>query len=549
MTKAQAETFDFIIVGTGAAGLVAALTAAKNGLKPLVIEKADVWGGSSALSGGGLWIPNNHLMQADGENDSLEAALTYMDDVIADVGPASSRERKLAYLENGPAMAKLMEELGFRWTRAPRYPDYYPDRPGGRIGRLLEGRTFNGKRLGPWLKTLRKTAQPSLAMDTDSIPRLPTVIRSARSFFTTLRVFARTLAFRLTGRIPSSQGQSLVAQLMFMVQERRLPVSLNTGLKELVFEGSKVIGVVVEDHQGLRTINATKGVLLCAGGFARNAEFRLKHQGVTGQWSSASPDDQGDAIQIGVAAGAATALMDDAWWGPSFMYPGDVPGFCLWERTLPGSIIVDDKGERYFNEAESYIDAGHTMLTRNKTSRAVPSWLIMDGRFRRRYVFGVMPPGMTPKAMFTSGFFEKAATLDELARKCGIDPAGLEHTVERHNAFSKSGVDEDFGRGGTVYDHYFSDSSVKPNPTLGPIDKGPYLACKVYPGDLGTKGGLLTDEYARVLRDSGEVIDGLYASGNTTASVMGRTYPGPGSTLGPATTFAYIAANHAARHL
>ncbi|NHF65594.1 FAD-dependent oxidoreductase [Xanthomonas hortorum] len=549
MTKAQAETFDFIIVGTGAAGLVAALTAHKNGLKPLVIEKADVWGGSSALSGGGLWIPNNHLMQADGENDSLEAALTYMDDVIADVGPASSRERKLAYLENGPAMAKLMEELGFRWTRAPRYPDYYPDRPGGRIGRLLEGRTFNGKRLGPWLKTLRKTAQPSLAMDIDSIPRLPTVIRSARSFFTTLRVFVRTLAFRLTGRVPSSQGQSLVAQLMFMVQERRLPVSLSTSLKELVFEGSKVVGVVVEDHQGLRTINATKGVLLCAGGFARNAEFRLKHQGVTGEWSSASPDDQGDAIQIGAAAGAATALMDDAWWGPSFMYPDDVPGFCLWERTLPGSIIVDDKGERYFNEAESYIDAGHAMLARNKIAGAIPSWLIMDGRFRRRYVFGTMPPGLTPKAMFTSGFFEMADTLDELARKCGIDAAGLKRTVERHNAFSKSGVDEDFGRGRTVYDHYFSDSSVKPNPTLGPIDKGPYLACKVYPGDLGTKGGLLTDEHARVLRDSGEVIDGLYASGNTTASVMGRTYPGPGSTLGPATTFAYIAANHAARQL
>lgn len=540
------HAFDLVIVGSGAAGLVAAIVAYQRGLKPLVVEKAAVWGGTSALSGGGLWIPNNHLMRTDGENDSFESALQYMEAVVHEVGPASSRERKIAFLKNGPLMAKLLADVGLPWQRGRRYPDYYPAKPGFRIGRIIEGKPFNGKRLGVWLKTMRRAARPPLTLTTETVSQLPTAIRSARSFSTTLGVFAQTLAFIVTGRTPLSLGEALVAQLMLFVQRFGIEVRLSTALRDLVFENGRVVGVLVESEGVPAVIRASVGVLLCAGGFARNPEFRRHHQGVTGEWSSASPDDQGDAIQIGIAVGAATALMDDAWWGPSFVYPDGTPAFSIWERTLPGSIIVDANGERYFNEAESYVDAGHAMLERNRTVTAIPSWLIMDARFRRRYLFGVMPPGLTPRALLEQGFFRKAATLEELALACGIDPSRLSRTVDRHNGFARTGIDEDFRRGGNICDQYWADPSNKPNSSLAPIERGPFLACQVYPGDLGTKGGLLTDEHSRVLRHDGTVFEGLYATGNTAASVMGRTYPGPGSTLGSAATFAFIAANHAA---
>jgi len=311
----------------------------------------------------------------------------------------------------------------------------------------------------------------------------------------------------------------------------------------LIEENGRIVGVVVGD--GEERILAPRGVLLCAGGFAKDAEYRMPLQGVTGEWSPASPDDTGDAHKIGAAFGADLALMDAATWFPVSIYPDGTINPGIWERTLPGSIIVDHAGQRYTNEAASYVDAGLAMFERDRTTSAIPSWLIFDSRYRNRYFFGGTPPGVT-EAFVKNGFFIRAATLEELAGKCGIDADGLKRTVQRVNAMAATGVDEDFQRGANVYDQYYGDPTNKKNPSFGPIDKAPFFAVRQYPGDLSTKGGLMADEHARVLRPDGSVIEGLYAAGNCAAPVMGRTYPGAGATLGPSMVFAWIAARHSA---
>jgi succinate dehydrogenase/fumarate reductase flavoprotein subunit len=530
---------DFVVVGTGAGGLVGAIAARLGGLNPIIIEKAPVWGGTSALSGGGVWIPNNPLMKRDGVEDSLEAGLAYLDATIGDVGPASSRERRLAYLQEGPEMIAQLAELGFGWRRAPRYPDYYPDYPGGRIGRTLEGVNFDAKRLGPWLNTMRRSAMPDLALSTDAAPQIPTAFRSMKSFATLLSVIGRTIAFRLKGQVPLALGETLVAQLMVIVQKLGIPVRLNTALHSLVEENGRITAVVVKTAQGEERISTARGVLLCAGGFAKDASYRLPLQGVTGEWSPASPDDTGDAHKIGAAVGAQLALMDAATWFPVSIMPDGVINAGIWERTLPGSIIVDPAGHRFVNEAASYVDVGQAMLNRG------PCWLVFDSRYRNRYFFGSTPPRMS-KALVNSGFFVTGSTIPELAAKCSIDADGLVRTIARVNDMASRGVDEDFQRGNNVYDLYYGDPTHKPNAAFGTLEQAPFFATRVYPGDLSTKGGLMADEHARVLREDGSVIGGLYAAGNCAAPVMGRTYPGAGATLGPSMVFAWIAARHCA---
>jgi succinate dehydrogenase/fumarate reductase flavoprotein subunit len=534
-------------VGTGAGGLMGAIAAKLNGLNPVIVEKASVWGGTSALSGGGVWIPANPLMAREGVPDSLEEGRAYMDATIGDVGPASSPERRDAYLQQGPQMIAKLEELGFAWRRAPRYPDYYPAQPGAKVGRTLEGETFDGKKLGAWLATLRRSGLPSMAINTDAAPQIPTAFRSLKSFKTLMSVVGKTAAYQLTGRAPLALGATLVAQLMHIIQQMEIPVRLNTPLRSLVQEGGRVTGVVVE-HDGVQeTISARRGVLLAAGGFAKDAAYRKPLQGVDGSWSPASPDDTGDAQKIGAGVGAELALMDAATWFPVTIYPDGTINAGIWERTLPGSIIVDDTGRRYTNEAASYVDAGLAMLERETADPPVKSWLIFDSRYRNSYFFGSLPPGKkTTQPLVDNGFLVKASTIEELAGKIGVDAATLKQTVARVNAMAAAGVDEDFGRGGNVYDQYYGDPGNAKNPSFGPLDKPPFYATRQYLGDLSTKGGLMADEHARVLRADGSVIEGLYAAGNCAAPVMGRTYPGAGATLGPSMVFAWIAAKHSA---
>lgn len=538
---------DFIVVGTGAGGLVGAIAAKLHGLNPMIIEKTAHWGGTSALSGGGVWIPNNPLMQREGVEDSFEAALTYMEATIGDVGAASSDERKAAYLNIGPKMVQALEAQGLGWVRAPLYPDYHQDQPGALVGRTLEVVSFDGNKLGGWLATMRRSEGPSMVMTTDDAPHIPIMFRSRKALFTAIRMMGRTAAWRARGRKPLSMGASLVAQLMAIVQRLKIPVLLSTPLKSLIQDGERVVGVVTGDGDTEHRFMASRGVLLTTGGFAKNSSYRAQFQEVDGEWSPASPGDTGDAHQIGAAVGAELALMDAATWYPVSVLPNGTINVGIWERTLPGSIIVDASGQRYTNEAASYVNAGRAMLNRNKTVGAVPSWLIFDSRYRSRYFFGDTPPGVNGEFV-KSGFFLKASTLEELAGQCGIDPEGLNRTVRRVNAMAANGVDEDFGRGDNVYDQYYGDPGNRPNPSFGPIDKAPYYATRYYPGDLSTKGGLMADEHARVLRPDGSVIEGLYAAGNCAAPVMGRTYPGAGATLGPAMVFAWIAAQHSAAH-
>ncbi len=544
--QGQNHQFDVLVVGSGAAGITAAIVAAAHGLRPVIIEKAARWGGSSALSGGGLWIPNNPVSLAAGLQDSFDEALTYMETVIGDVGPASSKERKVAFLTNGPEMVRFLQSQGVRFIPARDYPDYYPDKPGGKIGRCIECTFFDLRKLGDLRDTLRRQPIP-VPFHSGEAHHLAKVLTGFSHFAKVLSIFIRGAIFKLLGRDMVGMGAALVAHLMYVARRYNVPLWLNTPCRRLLLEGGRVVGIeVIKD--GTAQVLRGNAVILAAGGFERNAEMRQKYQGVGADWTVGNPDNTGDVIQQCMELGVDMALLDQAWWGVCTVDHRGQRNFILWERSMPHSIIVDQDGLRYVNEAASYVDVGHAMLERNRrTGKAIPSWLIMDSRHRNRYIFGMAMPRFTPKEFFETGYFIKADTLEELARKCGLPADNLLATVARFNRMAEQGVDEDFGRGRTAYDRYYGDPRYR-NPNLGAIEKAPFFAVKVYPGDLGTSGGMLTDEYARVLK-GGEPIPGLYACGNCSATVMGRTYPGPGATLGPAMTFAYIAANHVVSQL
>lgn len=537
------EQFDVVVVGAGAGGIVAAITAANKGLKTVLIEKGKSWGGSSALSGGGLWIPNNHVSKKAGLQDSEEEALLYMDTIITHDGPAATRERKEAYVKNGHVMVKYLEDLGMKWVAGTHYPDYYPEQPGGKIGRSIEGAIFDARKLGALERSLRiGEIEPPIPLLSGKVASLPKAFTNAKDFNTVVGMFATGFKHKIKGERAISIGAGLVAGLLKIALEQGVKLRLATPLKDIIFEDEKVVGVEVE-HNGEKGFIQTKAVILASGGFERNPELRKKYHNVGTDWTSASPDNTGDILLIAEKYGFDTDLLDDAWWGPATLDQDGSRKFLVYERSMPHCIIVDQEGKRYFNESQSYTDAGHAILERQEaTGKAIPSWLIMESRNRNKYIFGSMLPRMTPKNAIDKGFIKKAETIEDLAKLCGIELEGLRETVARFNGFVDQGVDEDFGRGNSAYDNYYGDPNYK-NPNLGKIEKPPYYAVKIFPGDLGTKGGIVTNEYGQALKN-GEVVEGLYATGNCSASVMGRVYAGPGSTLGPTTVFGYISANH-----
>lgn len=545
-------TTDVLVIGSGGGGMTAALVAKQAGLDALLIEKTEYYGGSTALSGGGLWIPNNYLLQQDGLNDSPDKARTYLASTVGDRVP---QVRQDAYLKYAPEMIRyLVSNAQVRFNRSKNYADYFPERPGGMTdGRAIEAAPFDGNKLGDDLKQLRPQAIPipaGLAFTASEYNKLGMIMTTWKGKFTAVKVGIRTIFNLLTGVKYLTLGQALIARLRLSLKEANVPVWLNTGLKELVFEDGVVVGIVAEREGKPIQIRARKGVVLAAGGFAHNQDMRNEFQRgpVNEAWSSANPGDTGEAIQEGIAAGAAVDLMDDAWWGPTSMTPDNGPMFHVGDRSYPGGIMVNGAGKRFTNEAAGYTEVVHAMYEKHTDAVPhVPCTFIMDSRYRRKYIFGTLFPGQPiPKNYLESGYIKKADTLEELAAQCGVDPQGLVETVARFNHFAQTGVDEDFGRGASAYDRYYGDPNNKPNPCLAPIDQPPYYAVEFVAGDLGTKGGLVTDENAQVLRGDGSVIAGLYAIGNNTASVMGNTYPGAGSTIGPSMTFGYIAAKHMA---
>jgi 3-oxosteroid 1-dehydrogenase len=538
---------DALVVGSGAAGLAGALTVRSAGYDVLVVEKTDLVGGSSAMSGGGLWIPNNHVSREAGVEDSFEAAWTYLTHVVPEAGEATSPERLRAYLTHGPEMVRFLADMGFRWRPALGYPDYYPEAPGGSVkGRCIEGAVFDARKLGPWARKLRRyPGAPPIPIHTNEAWKMY-LARSRIGIAAFLRLGARLLGHSLLGRRPLTMGGSLVGQLLYLCLKQGVRIWLESPLRELVVENGRVTGALV-NHEGRDVVVAARGgVLLTSGGFEHNQSMREKYlpNPTKTEWAVGSPGNTGDAIQAAVKIGAATALMNKAWGGPIAITPDGKPVFILAERSLPFGIIVDANGERFMNESASYVDCWRNIYEHHRTTPCIPSWLIIDQRHRSNYLFGTLMPGRTPEKATGPQYLVRAHSLEELARKIGVDETGLLRTVKRFNEMAVKGVDEDFHRGESAYDRFYSDPRVKPNPNLGPLTKPPYYATAIYPGELGTCGGLLTDEKARVIHVDGHPIPGLYAAGNTTAAVFGGTYPGPGSTLGPACTFAYIAAKH-----
>jgi succinate dehydrogenase/fumarate reductase flavoprotein subunit len=542
---------DVVIVGTGAAGLGAALTACDHGLDVLILEKGQMVGGSTALAGGGIWIPNNRFMREAGIADSAEDAYRYLDRVVGDQGPATSPARRRAFVESAPAAIAFYEQAGMRFRRTSGYPDYHPDEPGAsKFGRGIESQIFDMRKIEQYSDRLVRRGFPrNMPMGTLDVANLVLARRTLKGALTYARIFAHFIWGKATRRKLAGGGAALVGQLLYQTMRRKISIWVESPAMELIEDDQRVVGVVVKKEGRTLRIRARRAVHLGGGGFARNAEMRKRYQPapVTGAWTSASPSDTGNAITLGMTLGADTALMDEAWWGPASVLPTGQGMFHVSERSKPGSLIVDQNGVRYMNEAQSYVDAVHAMFRHQaEGAGGIPSWLVFDQQYRSRYPFGMLLPGVTPQHLVDAGYFRRAHSIEELAVMCDINPTTLRATIERFNGMAKMGIDSDYSRGANVYDRYFGDPRIKPNPCLAPLVKPPFYGVALYPGDLGTKGGLVTDEHGRVLRPGGPVITGLYASGNTTASPMGRRYPGPGCTLGPALTFSYLAMKHAA---
>lgn len=539
---------DVVVVGSGGAGMTAALAAADQGLETLVVESSPWFGGSTSRSGGGVWIPNNYALEAAGRTNPPQESRDYLHAIVGDDVP---RERIDAFLEHGPeALAFVRDHSAARFVWVPDYSDYYPEAPGGRAhGRSVEPVPVDGRILGEELARLHPayTKAPVGMVVTQADYRwLSLSLRTWRGPVTALKVGWRRLVNLVLRRPMYAMGQAMMIGMRKGLLDAGVPIAYETPLTGLLVENDRVTGVHVERDGAPATIRARHGVVLASGGFEKNQEMRARYQRspITTEWTTGAPSNTGGGITAAMEAGAAVDLMDDAWWGPSIPLPSG-PWFCLAERNLPGSIIVNQAGQRFSNEAAPYVDAVHAMYDGEAATGIthVPSWMVLDQRYRNRYLFaGLGPRQPFPGRWYKHGVIVKAQSLEELAERTGVDPGGLAETVTRFNAMARSGVDEDFHRGDSAYDKYYGDPRVRPNPSLGPIEQAPFYAVKMVPGDLGTKGGVVTDERARALREDGSVIEGLYAAGNASAAVMGHTYAGAGATIGPAITFGYLAA-------
>ncbi|HET6499202.1 MAG TPA: 3-oxosteroid 1-dehydrogenase [Amycolatopsis sp.] len=547
----MSESFDVVVVGSGAAGMTAALTAAHHGLSVVVLEKAAKFGGSTARSGGGVWIPGNEVLRAAGVEDTPGRAREYLQAIVGDVVPA---ELRAEFLHTGPDVVKFVQRstpLRFQWV--PGYSDYHPEAPGGSSeGRSIEPEPFDGRLLGEELQNLEPpySASPLGVPITQADYRwLSLIARHPRGALRLAKLGGRWLLSRATGKRLLSMGQALAAGLRAGLRDAGVPVWLDTPLLDLATVGDRVTGAVVRRDGAEITLHANLGVVLASGGFEHNEEMRTKYQRqpVGTQWTVGAKANTGDGINAGLKLGAAVALMDDAWWGPSIPLTGG-PWFALAERSRPGCVIVNARGERFVNESAPYVEAVHAMYgPGDGPAENIPAWLLFDQRYRDRYMFtGIAPRQKLPGRWFKAGIVTSASSMEELARHIQVSPDRLTATVRRFNEFALRGIDADFGRGESAYDHYYGDPRNRPNPSLGPLDSAPFYAVKIVPGDLGTKGGLRTDAHARVLREDGSVVAGLYAAGNTSAAVMGHTYAGPGATIGPAMVFGYLAARHLA---
>lgn len=546
--------YDVIVVGSGAGAMLAACRAHDHGLSVLVVEKSDKYGGTSAISGGAIWIPNNSQIRG---KDTPEEALTYLK---AATRGLVSEERIHAYLESAPKMVEYInEKMMLQYSACHRYPDYYQHLPGAKPGgRTMEPRLFDAALLGDEFQNLREAIKGTLLLGKASMTATEAQIMLAKErgwpmlFGKVILRYFLDYPWRLKSRHDRRRGlgNAMAAGLRHAMLVRRIPLWLNTPFESLIQVNDRVTGIVTKRANGqLLKLKARRGVILAAGGFERNQQMREQYlpKPTNAEWSATPPHNTGDALRAAMAIGAKTDLMNWAWWVPSVKVPGDPAQLGLFaERNLPGCITVNGRGKRFVNEASPYLEFGAAMYSEHaKTGSAVPSWLIFDAKFRFNYPMGPLMPGQIQpdRKAWLNKVYWKDDTLEGLAKQIGVDAAGLAETVTLNNQYAQQGVDKDFNKGGNIFDRYYGDSNIKPNPCLAPIGKAPFYAVRVDAGDIGTKGGLLTDSHARVLNQSDKPIDGLFCIGNNSASVMGESYPGAGGTLGPAMTFGFRAAD------
>ena len=536
------ESFDLVIIGSGCASVTAALAAKSLGASCVIIEKQALFGGSTAYSGGIAWIPNNPLLDDDNEEDSR----AYLNHMVGEPSKASPIAKREMFLKEGPASVQFLLDQGVKLIRVP-WPDYYSSAPGGHeVGRTISAALFDLRELGEWQdKVGFFYGFPRMPVGSWEFVDLTLAKTTWKGKKAAIKLAFNIMKDKLTGARRVGSGNAVQGRFLKAALNAGIPLLMETELTGLEVEDGKVVGVRVRDESGERVIGANRGVLLNAGGFSRNRDMRLKYQPQpnTGEWTMVNPGDTGDAMQMAMALGADIDCMEEAWWTPGSLLPdGKYGGFHVpGESGKPHIIIVGPDGKRVGNEAGAYMEFGQRMYAKG----AVPSWGILESRVLRDYSWGPILQGKSIKPWIENGYLTVADTVEELAEKCGIDVAGLKAEVARFNGFAESGVDEDFGRGASHHNREMGDPGNKPNPSLGKIEKGPFYAVKIWPLDVGTCGGLVTDEFARVLKEDGAPISGLYASGNITAPVVGRTYPGAGASIGGGIAFGYVAARHA----
>lgn len=533
------ESVDIVVIGSGGAGLMAALSAAKAGAEVVVLEKSGKLGGNTSLSGGQIWAPNNPHMLAKGIADSEEAAKAYLE---KGVNGATSKEVIDVFVKAIPEAIRYIEENSpLRFHTLDSLPDYRQEFPGAsKGGRTLDPDPIAAEIVGEWAELIHEGPHFSPVTYEEN--------KNWNAFAYPKNIDFDLIAERMVEDI-RTLGSALIVGLVKGCLDAGVRFEVNTAAERLVKETNQIKGVVIKREGEKSSIQARKGVILASGGFEFNDTLNKRFLRGPVNGPIGVPTNTGDGLRMAIDVGADLGNMNEAWWCPSIRIDDEefegtqVYRLSRGERSLPGSIMVNRSGRRFVNEAANYNDIAKAFHYFNPNEYAYanqPAWIILDGTFRSKYSVMTLMPGDPDPSWMT-----RAETLQELAEKVGIDAKQLEKTVERFNEFAKNGEDPDFHRGESKYDATYGDPENKPNPSLGAIKQGPFYALPVFAGVLGTKGGPLTDANAQVINAWGETIEGLYAVGNVAASMTGPGYPGAGGTLGPAIAFGYIAGRHA----